>query len=170
LRLASFFAVGTSVSQLRHAKLLAVGVAIVASACDTPTAADTVDLGDNFEAPELVLDEDFFHCEIQPKVITAYRCSAGDTGDGGGCHAQKSALRLIDVPEQPRCQAGRLIGAPPSESEVNLERARAAVGVDADSSPIYRRPLGLDSHPRMIFDARSEPAVLLRMWLSEGTP
>jgi hypothetical protein len=169
LRLASFFAVRTSVSQLRHAKLLAVGVAIAASACDTPTAADTVDLGDNFEAPELVLDEDFFHCEIQPKVITAYRCSAGDTGDGGGCHAQKSALRLIAVSEQPRCQAGRLIGAPPAESEVNLERARAVVGVDADSSPIYRRPLALDSHPRMIFDARSEPAALLRMWLSQGT-
>jgi hypothetical protein len=145
-------------------------VAIVASACETPTAIDTVDLGDNFEAPELVLDEDFYHCEIQPKVITAYRCSAGGAGDGGGCHAQKSALRLIEVLEPPRCQDGRLVGTPPPESEVNLERVRAAVGVDADASPIYRRPLGLDSHPRVIFDAGSEPAALLRMWLSQGTP
>jgi hypothetical protein len=149
---------------------LAVGVAIASSACETPTAADTVALGDNFEAPELTLDEDFFHCEIQPNVITSYRCSAGGAGDGGGCHAQKSALRLIDVPEPPRCQAGRLIGAPPAESEVNLERVRAAIGVDADASPLYRRPLGLDSHPRVIFDARSQPAGLIRMWLSEGTP
>jgi hypothetical protein len=151
-------------------KLWAVGVAIVASACDTPTVADTVDLGDNFEAPELVLDDDFFHCEVQPKVLTAYRCAPGEAGDGGGCHASQSALRLIDVPEQPRCQAGRLIGTPASESEVNLERVRAAVGVDPDSSPLYRRPLALDSHPRVIFDARSEAAALLRTWLSEGTP
>lgn len=168
--MASFFAVGIRLPLVRRARLLAVCAAIAASACDTPTAVDTVDLGDNFEAPELVLDEDFFHCEIQPNVIAAYRCAGGDAGDGGGCHASKSALRLIEVPEPPRCQGGRVIGAPPSESEVNLERVRAAVGVDADSSPIYRRPLGLDSHPRAIFDARSEPAALLRTWLSQGTP
>jgi hypothetical protein len=149
---------------------LAIGFAIAASACSTPTVADTVELGDNFEAPELALDEDFFHCEIQPNVISAYSCSAGAPGDGGGCHAQKSALRLVAVLDLPRCQNGRLIGDPPPESEVNLERVRAAIGVDPDSSPIYRRPLGLDSHPRVIFDASSAPAALLRMWLSEGTP
>lgn len=143
--------------------------AIAASGCKTPTAADTVALGDNFEAPEIALDEDFFHCEIQPNVITEYRCATGQSSDSGGCHAQQSALRLIEVPDAPRCQNGRLIGPPPPESEVNLERVRSAIGLDPESSPLYRRPLGLDSHPRMIFDARSPAAELLRMWLSEGT-
>ena len=149
---------------------MAVGIAIAASACGTPTVADTVALGDNFEAPEFALDEDFFHCEIQPNVITAYRCAPGESGDGGGCHAQKSALRLIVAPDPPRCQGGHVVGTPPPESEVNLERVRAAIGVDPDSSPLYRRPLGLDSHPRVIFDANSQAAALLRMWLSDGTP
>lgn len=134
----------------------------------TPTVADTVDLGDNFDAPEIALDEDFFYCEIQPNVISKSRCAAGGSGDGDGCHAQKSALRLIDVPSDPRCDEGRVVGSPPAEAEVNLERVRASVGADADASPLYRRPLGLDSHPRVIFDARSPEAMLLRTWLNGG--
>ena len=127
-----------------------------------------MDLGDNFDAPEIAIDEDFYFCEIQPNVISKSRCSAGGSGDGDGCHAQKSALRLIDVPSSPRCQDGRVIGSPPAEAVVNLERVRAAVGPDADASPLYRRPLGLDSHPRVIFDMRSPEAMLLRQWLNGG--
>jgi hypothetical protein len=142
-------------------------VVLSANAC-TPTAADTVDLGDNFDSPEIALDENFFHCEIQPNVITKSRCSEGGSGDGGGCHAAKSALRLVQVTSPARCQNGRVVGTPPAESEVNLERIRASVGPDADASPLYRRPLGLDSHPRVIFDARSPEATLLRQWLNGG--
>jgi hypothetical protein len=134
----------------------------------TPTAIDTIDLGDNFEAPELTLDEDFFYCEIQPNVISAMSCAEGGSGDSGGCHAQRSALRLIPVNEPARCQDGRLIGAPITDAEVNLSHVRSSVGIDAESSPLYRRPLGLDSHPRQIFDAQSPQAALLRRWLSGG--
>jgi hypothetical protein len=130
----------------------------------------TVDLGDHFEATELAVDEGFFHCEIQPKVLTEYRCSTGAGGEAGGCHDARSALRLVEVSEQPRCRDGRVIGVPPDGSEVNLERVRTSLGVDADASPFYRRPLGLDSHPRAIFDASSEPARLIRSWLDQGTP
>jgi hypothetical protein len=138
-----------------------------ASAC-VPTAADTVDLGDNFATPEIALDTDFYYCEIQPKVISQSRCATGQSSDGGGCHNQKSALRMIEVPVEARCQDGRVVGAPPAEAEVNLERVRAAVGPDAEASPLYRRPLGLDSHPRQIFDERSPEADLLREWLNGG--
>lgn len=138
-----------------------------AGAC-VPTAAETVDLGDNFAAPEIALDTDFYYCEIQPNVISASSCATGTSSDGGGCHSQKSALRLIEVPGEARCQNGRVVGTPPPEAEVNLERVRAAVGADADASPLYRRPLGLDSHPRVIFDARSPEAGLLREWLNGG--
>jgi len=152
---------------MRCAKLMMMGVAIVTSGC-TPTAADTVALGDNFEAPEITIDEDFFHCQIQPLILTAQRCAEGGSDDSGGCHAQKSALRLVPLDQPTRCQEGRVIGAPSAESEVNLERIRAVVGVDAEASPFYRRPLGLDSHPRVIFDARSDEAALIRSWLSGG--
>ena len=146
-----------------------MGVAIVTNGCGTPTAADTVALGDNFESPEFTIDEDFFHCQIQPLIVTAQRCAQGASGDSGGCHAQKSALRLVPVDQPTRCQDGRVIGSPSAESEVNLERVRATLGVDAEASPFYRRPLGLDSHPRVIFDASSDEAALIRQWLSGGS-
>jgi hypothetical protein len=137
----------------------------------TPTALDTVDLGDNPEPPDLALDESFFHCEIQPNVITAQGCAAGGAGESGSCHMARSALRLIQVPMPSLCQGGRLVGSASPESVVNFERVRTSVGIDADSSPLYRRPLGLDSHPRAIFAADSPAAMLLRSWLDgQATP
>lgn len=139
--------------------------ALTSTAC-TPTALDTVDLGDNPEPPELSLDESYFHCEIQPKVITAQGCAAGGAGEGGACHLARSALRMVEVSAPSLCQGGRLVGSATAESVVNFERVRTSVGSDADSSPLYRRPLGLDSHPRAIFTADSESAALLRSWLN----
>ncbi len=147
--------------------LLALG----STACVSDlTAADTVDLGDHFEPTDIALDEDFFHCVIQPEVITQYNCAEGGAGDGAGCHTSRSALRLVNVPDAARCQEGRVIGAPPSPSVVNLERVRTTIGTEADASPFYRRPLGQDSHPRVIFDERSKAAELIRQWINGGAP
>ncbi len=142
---------------------LTFAASALCSAC-TPTALDTVDLGDQIEAPELNLDEQFYHCEIQPNVLTQYSCASGGPGDTGGCHAQRSALRLVDAPA-PVCAGDRVVGAPSPESLANLERVRADIGVDADSSPLYRRPIGLDSHPRVVFAPDSDAAALLKRWL-----
>lgn len=149
------------------AALLVVGVAACVSDI---TAADTVDLGDNFEAPDFALDEDYFYCVIQPQVITKYKCSEGGAGDGDGCHASRSALRLVKVDMAPRCSDNRVIGAPVSDAQVNLERVRATIAGDADASPFYRRPLGKDSHPRVIFNDSSKPAELIRQWINQGAP
>jgi hypothetical protein len=156
----------------RFARALVVGCALLpCGAGCTPTALDTVDLGDNPETPELSLDESFFHCEIQPRVLTAQGCSGGGPGESGSCHAARSALRLVEVPVPSLCQGGRPLGSAAAESIVNFERIRTSVGTDAESSPLYRRPLGLDSHPRMVFASDSEPAMLLRSWLNgQATP
>jgi hypothetical protein len=161
LALASFFPV-----HIRRARKPWVALA----GCGTPTVADTIDLGDNPEPPNITLDEGFFHCRIQPEVITAQRCAEGGAGDQGGCHLAASALRLVVVTSEPRCQDNRVIGTPPAESQVNLERVRTTIGIDAEASPFYRRPLGLDSHPRVIFDEGSPEADLIRMWLAQGAP
>ncbi len=138
--------------------------------CGTPTVADTVALGDNPEAVEIVLDEDFFHCVIQPEVVTAYRCAAGAAEDGGGCHAARSALRLVEVDGAPRCSEGRVLGVPPDGSVFNLERIRATISGDAEASPFYRRPVGIDSHPRVIFEEDAPAAQRIRDWLDRGAP
>ena len=151
---------------VRRKTALAVVVLFISAAACTPTVADTVDLGDHPEPVDLALDEDFFHCEVQPKVLTAQGCAAGGAGESGSCHLARSALRLVEVTEVSICQAGRVVGQPSRESLLNLERVRTAIGVDADASPLYRRPLRLDSHPRAVFAADSEPATVLRDWLN----
>jgi hypothetical protein len=132
--------------------------------------ADTVDLGDHADPPEVAIDEAAFHCVIQPQVLTAHSCSRGDAGEAGSCHGSKSALRLIAVPIAATCRDGRVVGQVPAESLVNLEAVRTTIGLDAESSPLYRRPVGLDSHPRIVFAASSEAARLLREWLNGASP
>jgi hypothetical protein len=157
-------------SHMRSSALLAPLVLGAEGCVSEITAADTVDLGDNFEAPDFALDEDFFHCVIQPEVITKFKCAAGAAGDGDGCHAARSALRLVEATDKPRCRDDRVVGAPPSASVVNLERVRVTVAGEAARSPFYRRPLGLDSHPRKIFDEGSAGADLIRQWINQGAP
>jgi hypothetical protein len=152
--------------------LLRVGLlpASFLNACHTPTVADTVDLGDHADPPEVAIDEATFHCVIQPQVLSAHSCGRGEAGEAASCHNSKSALRLIEVPVAARRRDGRVVGQIPAESLVNLEAVRTSVGLDAESSPLYRRPVGLDSHPRVVFAANSEPARLLREWLNGTAP
>lgn len=131
----------------------------------------TVDLGDNFVPPDLVLDEDFFYCRIQPEVISAQSCASGGAGDGNACHANRSALRLntgAEAVPPPACEDGVVVGTVPPEYEANLEAIRFTVQSDPLSSPVYRRPIGLDSHPRVIFDESSPEADLIVEWILMG--
>jgi hypothetical protein len=146
---------------------------MLSSAClgdELPTGAHTVDLGDNFEAPDRSLDADFFHCVIQPEVVTRHSCSAGEGSDSGGCHSERSALRLLEVDSEPRCEDNMLLGPPSPASETNFDRIRVTVGSEADSSPFFRRPTGLDTHPRVIFDENSDSSQLVREWINSGIP
>ncbi len=131
----------------------------------------TVDLGDNFIAPDLALDEDFFHCRIQPEIIATHSCAGGGPGEGGACHGSRSALRLSIAGESdppPACEDGVLVETPPPSYEANLDAIRTSVQSDPLSSPLYRRPLGQDSHPRVIFSADSPEADLLVEWILAG--
>jgi len=155
---------------MRSGALAALLVVGAAACVEGITAADTVALGDNFEAPDFALDEDFFFCVIQPEVITKYKCAEGGAGESDGCHTARSVLRLVEVNEAARCSEGRVLGAPPSDAQVNLERVRTTISGDADSSSFYRRPLGKDSHPRVIFKDDSEAAQLIRQWINQEMP
>lgn len=154
---------------LKRSGAISVLLLLGAGGCASEiTAADTVDLGDNFEPPDFAINEDFFHCVIQPKVLSEFKCAKGGAGDGDGCHTARSALRLVEVTETARCTDGRVVGAPPADSVVNLERVRTTVAGDSESSPFYRRPIGKDSHPRVIFKEDSEAAALIRRWIDQG--
>ena len=130
----------------------------------------TVDLGDNIVPPDLQLDEDFFYCEIQPRILTAKSCAGGIDGEGGTCHSDRSALRLVDTASPPpACMDGAVVGGSLSADYIaNYEAVQFTVQSDPLSSPFYRRPIGLDSHPRVIFDESDECAALISEWISRG--
>ena len=128
----------------------------------------TVDLGDDFVAPELQLDSDFFYCRIQPEVLTKFSCAGGASGESGSCHDSRSALRLATTGATATCDDGAAVGGVPREYEDNLEAIRFSVQSSALDSPLYLRPLGRASHPRTIFDEDDPAADLIVEWISGG--
>ena len=150
--------------------VLPLGLTIGSLGCQT--LPETVDLGDNFVTPDLQLDEDFFFCRIQPEILSAQGCASGAAGESGECHSARSSLRLAVMAETdppPACSAeGRVEGAVPMSYMANFEAVRFTVSSDPLSSPFYRRPIGLDSHPREIFGETSPEADLIVEWISAG--
>lgn len=143
-------------------RTLALGVAIlgIASGC-------TIEVGENIVQPNTQLSEDFFYCRIQPDVIQAASCATGAAGDSGGCHMAQSSLRLVDTsgvtrPECTGADMGQLApGAViPPEYMDNFQRVQFTLGPDAESSPFYRRPTAMDSHPRRAVDMAQEMLIL----------
>jgi hypothetical protein len=153
-------------------RLACVWLALGAFACgpsEQHGVLGTVALGDNFVAPDLTLDEDFFYCRIQPEVLTKHSCASGQSGDGGNCHGNTSALRLIDTDDAPPCDsADRVRGSVPDAYAMNFDAVQFFVQSDALTSPLYLRPVGLSSHPRRIFDEEDPAARLLLQWISAG--
>ena len=140
---------------------------ILALLCGVGCATEP--LGDNFEQPEVQIDEDFFFCRVQPEVIALHRCASGGDGDGG-CHSTRSAMRLDPLGETdppPSCDADGVIvgGVVPQSYRNNLEAVRFAVRPDPLSSPILQRATGGASHPRVIFDISSVEADLIIEWI-----
>jgi hypothetical protein len=131
----------------------------------------SVELGDDFVAPDLQLDEDFFVCRIQPEVLTRHSCATGASGESGSCHDSRSALRLLDTDVPAPCDAdGRVVDAIPDAYTQNLERVQFSVQSDALTSPLYLRPLGRASHPRVIFDEGDASADLILRWIAGEAP
>ncbi len=58
----------------------------------------TVDPGADFAVADIVFDEKYFYCRVEP-VLFANSCGAGDPAKGdpqGGCHFSATAYRLTD--------------------------------------------------------------------------
>lgn len=143
---------------------LTAGIVLLLAGCGT------VDLGDNIVPPDLRLDEDFFYCEIQPNVLTQNSCAGGGSGEGGQCHDSRSALMLVETSAAPPdCMDGVIVGGTiPTDYIANFEAIRFTVQSDPLSSPLYRRPTGMDSHPRVIFDTGDPAAMLIVDWINRG--
>ncbi len=159
-----------SVDVRLHRALVAPFVAVALSTLLPLAGCALEPLGDNFVQPEVMVDEDFFFCRVQPEVIAPQTCASGASGESGSCHSARSAMRLdvlgeTDMP--PDCDEDGVVvgGAVPQSYMNNLEAVRRGVRPDPLSSPLYQRPIGQASHPRVIFDASSPEADLIVEWM-----
>lgn len=155
---------------MRRFLSIAVVLLLVCSGCvstEDNGIVGSVELGDDFVAPDPQLDEAFYFCRIQPEVLTKYSCATGKSGEGGGCHDSQSALHLVATKAAAPCDGdGVVVGNIPDAYAANLEAVRYSVQSDPLTSPLYLRPLNRASHPRAIFAAGDPAAKLILDWIA----
>jgi len=131
----------------------------------------TVDPGADFSISEIVFDESFYYCQIEPRVIFAHGCSLGNAGDSG-CHVSVTSFRIQEyTPHVSDSCQGNVVGNVliPQRARQNYNAANARMKRDPESAPLLRRPLARDEHPRQIFDSNSDAAAAIREWATHVT-
>jgi hypothetical protein len=131
--------------------------------------ACTLDVGENFQVAEVVYDEAFFYCQVEP-VLFGQGCGSGDPGLGEtaqGCHFNRQRLRLTDYDPLAAelCQDGSPSdSAVPQAARQNYQSAQLQMEVDPEKSPLLNRPTSEVAHPRVIFEPDSPEADVIRSW------
>lgn len=133
------------------------------------TAACTLDVGENFQVAEVVYDETYFYCEVEP-LLFAQGCGGGDPSRGEsaqGCHFNRQRLRLTNYAP---LTAEQCAGGFATDLEVglaaqqNYQSAQLQMEVDPERSPLLTRPTSSVAHPRVIFELDSPEAQVIRAW------
>jgi hypothetical protein len=134
----------------------------------------TVEPGGDPQIAQVVYDEDFFYCEVQPKVLVAQSCSSGDPSKdpSGGCHATATGFRVLPLGpnDMVTCDAnGKHMGPVPQVAQSNYSAAQAEMNPNADSAPLFTHPTQKTPHPRQIFDTSSMEAEIIRQWAQHSS-
>jgi hypothetical protein len=133
----------------------------------------TVELGDSLPIAQVVYDEDFFYCQVQPGVLVAQSCSSGDPTKGdSGCHASATTFRVLALgpTDMVTCDAnGKHTGNVPQLSQSNYGNAAAEMNPNAETAPLFTHPTQKTPHPRQIFDTSSNEAEIIRQWAQHSS-
>jgi hypothetical protein len=140
-----------------------------ASICGGLVLACSVDVGENFQVAEIVYDDNYFYCQVEP-LLFEQGCGSGDPGMGEsaqGCHFNRQRLRLTDYAPltSEQCDAsfaGDLAVSPAAQQ--NYQSAQLQMEVDPERSPLLNRPTSTIAHPRVIFELDSPEAEVIRTW------
>jgi len=131
--------------------------------------ACTLDVGENFQVAEIVYDESYFYCEVEP-LLFAQGCGSGDASLGEsaqGCHFNRQRLRLTNYEPLTSEQCNGALDGDLSVSaaaQQNYQSAQLQMEVDPERSPLLNRPTSGVAHPRVIFDLDSPEADIIRTW------
>jgi hypothetical protein len=136
----------------------------------------SVDPGPDFVIPDETFDADYFYCEVEPKLLVAYKCGPGDPSKGDppnsdGCHYSSAVsgmgLRMHapvpcsgDKPTDPMSVGGG------TAAQSNFEVVSFEMSRDYTTAPLYVRPLG-HAHPRSIFSSSDPVVQVLRTWAAK---
>ncbi len=129
-------------------------------------SCSTVDPGQDFQIADVVFDEGYYYCEVEP-VLFRNGCGPGSGSDPArGCHFNVSSFRLADYTPQVAdgCQDGVPSTAAPEAARANYQSAQSMMRRDPDLAPLYYRPTDVSAHPRRIFAADSPDAQVIRDW------
>jgi hypothetical protein len=135
----------------------------------------TVDPGPQFQVAEVVFDQNFYYCKVEPMLL-AQNCSAGDPAKGdSGCHGSVTSFRFQGTTPQgaplaPTDCGGGIVPAPgsvSSQSRDNWGAASLKMRINPDQAPLLLRPTNKQPHPREIFPDKSPEANLIRQWATQ---
>jgi hypothetical protein len=130
----------------------------------------TVDPGQDIQFAQVIFDQNFFYCEVEP-MIFAEGCGPGKSGTdpAAGCHFSIATFPLADHEPIP-CTNGEPDPRKVStDAANNYQAASLKMSPDPALSQLLRRPTKQAAHPRQIFDAKSPQADLIREWGTKYT-
>jgi len=140
-----------------------VALALFGSGCGT------VDPGSDFQFAEVVYDQNFFYCKVEPMLVKE-SCGPGKAGTdaSGGCHEAVTPFRL--TPHAPvKCSGIVPSVAIPAEAQANYEAAAREMAPDPDRAALFNRPTRKAAHPRQIFAPNTPEAQVIRDWATKYT-
>src|SRR5690606_27548746 len=133
----------------------------------------TVDPGPDFDVSQVVFDENFYYCQIEP-MLFRQSCGPGDEAQGdasGGCHYNVTSYRLINYSPLVAEGCDGNVPAPgtsiPDVARLNYQLTQARMKRDPDAAPLLLRPTGQSAHPRTIFADNAAEADLIRQWANQ---
>lgn len=131
----------------------------------------TVDPGPDFSIADVVFDDKYFYCKVEP-VLFANSCGSGNASDPkGGCHFSATAYRLTSYMPLvgDSCNGGVVpgVGSIPQAAQANYQASQARMKRDPDLAPLLQRPTGNQAHPRKVIDINSADADAIRQWATQ---
>ena len=143
------------------------------SGCGDHLLPSTVDPGADFAVADVVFDQRYFYCRVEP-VLFANSCGSGDPTKGdaqGGCHFSATPYRLTAYMPHigDSCNGGLVpsVTNVPDAAQHNYQTSQARMKRDPDLAPLLQRPIRNQYHPREIFKLGSPDADAISQWATQ---
>jgi hypothetical protein len=154
---------------------LALGLLVtcVASCGEEGLLPTTVNPGEDFVQEDVIFDEEFYYCRVEPVLFGQSSCGSGVAGmdPANGCHFSVTKFRLTEyMPKVADTCEGDALGPTsvvPVAAQQNYAAAQARMKRDPNLAQLLQRPLGRAQHPRRIFTENSAEAAVISQWATK---